>query len=174
MDDGRSGSHDGAMPQEVERKFLVAALPEPGVLGPGVRLRQGYLALDRSVEVRIRLDDDRARLTVKAGSGLTRSEVEIDLEDGAAGELWSHTEERRVEKVRYRRMLPTDEVAEVDIYAGELAGLITVEVEFPNEATATKFAPPEWFGVELTGQPGWSNASLATQGWPAQHPAPRV
>jgi CYTH domain-containing protein len=152
------------MPQEIERKFLVAALPDP--LGSGVHLRQGYLAVDGDVEVRIRLDDKGPRLTVKAGAGLARTEVELPLPDEAAEDLWPHTERRRVEKVRHRQTLEGGAVAEVDLYEGDLDGLLTVEVEFPGEAEAAAFQPPSWFGSELTGQAGWSNASLATRGRP--------
>ena len=152
------------MPQEIERKFLVDAMPE--TLGAGVRLRQGYLAVDGDVEVRIRVDDKGARLTVKAGAGLSRTEVELPLPDEAAEDLWSHTEGRRVEKVRHRQTLEGGFVAEVDVYEGDLDGLLTVEVEFPGEAEAAAFQPPQWFGSELTGQAGWSNAALAAHGRP--------
>jgi adenylate cyclase len=164
---GRALRNDRVMPQEIERKFLVDALPGSDMLGPGVRVRQGYLAVDGAVEVRIRLDDKGARLTVKAGSGLTRTEVEVRLEDRAAHDLWPHTDGRRVEKVRHRRTLEGGEVAEVDLYEGGLAGLCTVEVEFPDEAAAAAFRPPKWFGSELTGQSGWSNAALADHGRPS-------
>lgn len=155
------------MPQEIERKFLVDVAPTADSLGPGVRLRQGYLAVDGDVEVRIRLKDEGARLTVKAGSGLTRTEIELALQEQAARDLWPHTEGRRVEKVRHRRTLDGGAVAEVDLYEGDLAGLCTVEVEFASVAEADAFRPPPWFGPELTGQSAWSNAALARHGRPS-------
>jgi adenylate cyclase len=57
--------------------------------------------------------------------------------------------------------------SEVDVYAGPLAGLCVTEVEFNSEADAGAFVPPAWFGLELTGKPGWSNAALARRGRPA-------
>ena len=53
-----------------------------------------------------------------------------------------------------------------DRYEGALEGLVTVEVEFPTEEEAARFEPPGWFGRELTGEPGWSNAALARHGRP--------
>ena len=61
--------------------------------------------------------------------------------------------------------MPSGEhVAELDVYEGTLAGLLTVEVEFDSEDTAQQFAPPEWFGREVTDQEQWSNAALARHG----------
>ena len=163
---GAPCAHDGPMVSEIERKFLVPEAPEPAGLGLGARLRQGYLAVDGAVEVRLRLTDGAATLTVKAGTGLHRTEVEVPLDPAEADELWPHTEARRVEKVRHRVPLSGPLVAEVDLYEGDLAGLCTVEVELPSEAAAISFTPPSWFGEELTGQKAWSNAALALDGRP--------
>jgi len=70
-----SGAHDEVVASEIERKFLVPAVPSSLELGSGARLRQGYLAIDGPVEVRIRRTDDAASFTVKAGAGLSRTEV---------------------------------------------------------------------------------------------------
>jgi CYTH domain-containing protein len=157
--------HDGAMGTEIERKFRVDQVPDIGT-AQGDRLRQGYVALDGTAEVRIRIAEGGATLTVKSGSGLARTEVEIAVDEDQAGALWSLSEGRRVEKTRYRLPLDGGLVAEVDRYEGALAGLCTVEVEFPSEDAARSFAPPAWFGEELTGHRGWSNAELAVQGRP--------
>ncbi|MGH9085877.1 MAG: CYTH domain-containing protein [Acidimicrobiales bacterium] len=154
------------MADEVERKFLVPAVPDPVRVGHGVRLRQGYLAIDGAVEVRIRVADDAARLTVKVGEGLARTEVEVVLQDQDVHALWPHTEGRRIEKVRHRQTIAGGLVAEVDLYDGALAGLCTVEVEFPSRLLADAFTPPSWFGPELTGDRRWSNAALAIEGRP--------
>lgn len=155
------------MGTEIERKFLVADVPSPDELGPGLRLRQGYLALDEQVEVRMRTAGDATLLTIKAGRGLARTEVELPLERAAASDLWPHAAARSLEKVRHRIDLGEGLTAELDLYEGALTGLTTVEVELPTEDAATRFAPPPWFGREVTGEPGWSNADLARHGPPA-------
>jgi CYTH domain-containing protein len=158
------------MAVEIERKFLVAAVPAPDVLGDGVPFRQGYLAGEGDVETRIRITPDTAWFTVKAGRSVSRVEVEIGVDVAEAEALWPHTVGRRLEKVRYR--VPVDGgVAEVDRYAGPLEGLWTVEVEFPSEDAATAFTPPDWFGVEVSTTPGWSNGALARHGRPDDPPA---
>ncbi len=57
-------------------------------------------------------------------------------------------------------------MAEVDVYRGPLAGLVTVEVEFDDLNSASMFSPPFWFGNELTGDSRYSNQSLAVDGLP--------
>ena len=55
---------------------------------------------------------------------------------------------------------------ELDVYAGELEGLLVAEVEFPDQASAEQFEPPDWFGDEVTGDRQYLNQTLATQGAP--------
>jgi len=147
---------------EVERKFRVVEVP--GGLDAGARLRQGYVAIDGDVEVRVRDEDGDLTLTVKGGSGLERTEVEVPLDPDRFDELWGLAGERRIDKVRHRVPLGDGLTAELDLYGGGLDWLAVVEVEFPDRATAEAFTPPAWFGDELTGQAGWSNAALATHG----------
>jgi CYTH domain-containing protein len=156
----------GSVAVEIERKFLVAEPPPADVLGDGVHYRQGYLAGEGDVESRVRIAPDAAWITVKAGRDVARTEVEVAIPLDDAEALWPHTAGRRLEKVRF--WVPVDGgVAEVDRYADELAGLWTVEVEFPSADAAAAFTPPPWFGPELTSLDGWSNGALARHGRPA-------
>jgi len=154
------------MAREIERKYLVAAEPDPETVLGHAWLRQGYLAVDGDVEVRLREIDGATTMTVKAGKGLSRAEVEAVLAPADADDLWPHAEARSLEKVRSRVALADGWTAELDVYQGRLAGLRTVEVEFTGPDAAGTFVPPAWFGREITGQPGWSNADLASRGSP--------
>jgi adenylate cyclase len=153
---------------EIERKFRVEVENVPP-LGEGTRLRQGYVAIDGDVEVRVRDKGGTHLLTVKGGRGVERAEVEIEIDAASFEELWRLAPDRRIDKVRHE--LPvhghTAEVtAEVDVYSGRLDGLAVVEVEFESRQEADGFVPPPWFGDEVTGDPRWSNAALATDGRP--------
>jgi CYTH domain-containing protein len=152
---------------EIERKFLVTHVPD-GVLerATGREIRQGYLAIDGTVEVRVRDDGRQCTLTVKGGHGLTRAETELVLEPAEFAALWPLTEGRRVDKRRHVVDLPDGLVLELDVYAGPLQGLMTAEVEFPSEAAGDAFAPPDWLGEELTGDRRYANQSLAVHGRP--------
>lgn len=157
------------MATEIERKFLVARPPSEDELGPGVHYRQGYLAGEGDVDTRIRISADAAWITVKAGRGVARTEVEVPIPLAAAEALWPHTAGRNLEKDRF--LVPVEGgTAEVDRYAGELDGLWTVEVEFASVDDASAFVPPSWFGVDVTDADGWSNGALARRGRPELPP----
>jgi adenylate cyclase len=148
---------------EIERKFRIRDVP--AALGDGMRLRQAYLAVDGDVEVRVRDEGGTHVLGVKGGSGLERSEVEVEIDLATFATLWDLASSRRIDKTRYR--LPVgDHTAEVDVYAGALEGLVVAEVEFASREDAEAFTGPAWFGEELTGDSRWSNARLATDGPP--------
>jgi CYTH domain-containing protein len=151
------------MPDEVERKFRVRALP--GSLGDPTRLRQAYVAVEGDVEVRVRDQGGTHLLGVKGGRGIQRTEVEVEIGAAAFDELWALAPDRRIDKARHR-VAVDGHVAEVDVYAGSLEGLVVVEVEFPTREDAEAFVPPPWFGDEVTGDPRWSNAALAASGAP--------
>jgi adenylate cyclase len=152
---------------EVERKFVLASRPPGLAEHPSQRLEQGYVALDPAgVEVRIRRKGAKTLLTIKAGSGLVRAEEELELEPERFERLWPLTAERRVVKTRYRVPLAGGLTAEVDDYEGALAGLLTAEIEFPDEAAARAFTPPDWLGEDVTGDDRYANRSLAVHGRP--------
>jgi 8-oxo-dGTP diphosphatase len=151
------GDGDGS---EIERKFLVSHLPDGLDAVPHERIDQGYLATG-DVEVRLRRAGERTRLTVKGGHGLVRTEEEIDLDPERFRRLWPLTEGRRVEKVRHR-IEAGERTIELDLYEGIHRGLAVAEVEFPSEADAAAWEPPDWIGEEVTGDPAFANANLAS------------
>ena len=152
---------------EIERKFLVAERPELSD-SAGESIEQGYLALageGAGVEVRLRRRSGHHVLTVKAGSGRSRAEEEVELDAESFERLWDLTEGRRLSKTRYT--LPHgDREVELDLYSGDLDGLAVAEVEFPDDAAADAFEPPEWFGEEVTGERPYLNETLAAEGRP--------
>lgn len=154
---------------EIERAFVADHPPELQQLGPARPLRQGYVAREAGVEVRVRIAGGHAHLTVKSGGGMVRTEVEFEVPLDAAEALWPLTEGRRLSKDRYRVEVE-GHTAEVDLYHDDLAGLCRIEVEFADAATAQAFTPPAWFGREVTDEPGWSNGSLARHGRPDRMP----
>jgi adenylate cyclase len=150
---------------EIERKFLLDALPEG--LDAGARIEQGYVALDPAgAEVRVRRKGDKHMLTVKSGAGLVRGEEEIALSAGNFERLWPLTAGRRVVKTRHLVPLGGELTAEVDVYEGDLDGLLTAEIEFPDEDAATAFEAPAWLGRDVTGDKRYANQALAVNGRP--------
>lgn len=154
---------------EIERKFLV---PDPGTLPAGLeshvseRIEQGYLALDDGVEVRVRRRGTRSFLTVKSGGGRRRVEEELEIDAARFGRLWPLTEGRRVRKTRTYVPAGDGLTIELDVYDGELAGLLVAEVEFGSERDADAFEPPAWVGREVTDDARYKNRALALDGRP--------
>lgn len=151
-------------PLEIERKFLVPALPDLS----GARsatLRQGYVTLpEDSVELRLRQSDESFILSLKSGEGIVRIEREVAMMADQFDLLWPQTEGRRIEKTRWTGRLEDGHIFELDVFAGDLAPLLTVEVEFGSEARATAFRPPDWFGRDVSLDKRFRNKSLALSG----------
>ena len=57
---------------------------------------------------------------------------------------------------------------EVDVFGGDLEGLVLAELETPDDVPDA--ALPPWLGREVTGQPAYYNASLALSGRPLEQP----
>jgi CYTH domain-containing protein len=151
---------------EIERKFLVEEPPQLDGT-ERVKIAQGYLSLarDGGAEVRLRRADGRLVLTVKGGGGLSRVEEEVELDPDRFESLWRLTQGQRVVKTRH--VIPHGERdIELDVYEDELEGLLTAEIEFPDEKAAEDFEPPNWFGEEVTGNTKYLNETLATKGRP--------
>lgn len=155
---------------EIERKFLLSELPGALRFARRRAILQGYVAIDGDTEVRVRRTPAGSTLTIKRGSGEVRVEEELELSGRQADALWELTDGRRLQKVR--RVMRVDGFdVEVDEYAGSLDGLVVAEVEFIDEASARAFAPPPWFGREVTGDGAYANRNLAMFGLPADEPA---
>jgi adenylate cyclase len=148
---------------EIERKWVLDAPPAGLEDREHDRVEQGYVALDDHAEVRVRRKGAKHTLTVKSEPGMTRVEEELEIDADRFASLWALTEGRRVVKTRH--LVPLGELTvEVDVYAGDLDGLVTAEVEFASEEAAAAFAPPAWLGREVTGDPRYANRALAVSG----------
>ncbi|MFC2156297.1 CYTH domain-containing protein [Acidobacteriota bacterium] len=148
---------------EIERKFHIDELPSFIKDDKGHNIEQGYLFISHGEEIRIRSLDSKYYLTVKKGSGLERRETEIVLTRDQFFELWPLTEGRRIEKIRHP--IPAGEFQiELDVYKGDLKGLITAEVEFSDKNESRGFTPPPWFGLEVTNDERYKNKNLALKG----------
>lgn len=150
---------------EIERKFLLRGEAWRPAVERTVHLRQGYLVdagalaagLARA-SVRVRLQDDGARLNIKAGhAGIAREEYDypVPLEDGARmlETLCSGVLEKR------RHFITVDgHVFEIDEFSGANAGLVVAELELP--AVDADFPRPAWLGAEVSHLLRYFNVNL--------------
>ncbi|MBQ6680172.1 MAG: CYTH domain-containing protein [Lachnospiraceae bacterium] len=143
---------------EIERKYLVAALPEDIRDFPFSDLEQVYLS--KEPVIRLRRSEDRYELTVKGAGLLAREELNLPLTEEQYEHLCTKKEGAPIRKRRYR--IPCGEyMIELDVFHGKQEGLLLAEVEFPTLEEAEAFLPPEWFGEEVTYDPRYQNVSLA-------------
>ncbi len=154
------------MSSEIERKFLLGELPSWLADRQGEQISQGYLTNGEGAEIRLRRAGPKALLTVKTGRGEVREEVEVELNEELFDSLWPLTEDRRIAKTRLREPLGEGLDAEVDVYDGDLRGLVVAEVEFDSGEDSRAFQPPSWLGDEVTGDPRYANRQLAAAGIP--------
>jgi adenylate cyclase len=143
---------------EIERKFLPKGDGWRG-LGQPTLMRQGYLVADPVRTVRVRIEGERAVITIKSKStGASRGEWEYEIPVPDAAELLDRLcEQPLVEKVRHR-IEHAGHTWEVDEFQGENAGLVVAEIELGSEDEA--FETPDWIGREVTGDPRYYNSSL--------------
>ena len=138
------------------------------------------MAINGSVSVRVRHDgrpgqaghdgqdgQGRCTLTLKAGHGAVRTELEFAITDEQFETTWPLTGGRRIHKTRYRLPIGQPDgaqhIAELDVFHDELEGIVIVEVEFDGEDSMAAFTPPDWFGDEVTDDLAYTNASLAVR-----------
>lgn len=143
---------------EIERKFLLKGEGWRG-LGQPTLMRQGYLVADPVRTVRVRIEGERAVITIKSKStGASRGEWEYEIPVPDAAELLERLcEQPLVEKVRHR-IEHAGHTWEVDEFQGENAGLVVAEIELGSEDEA--FDIPDWIGREVTSDPRYYNSSL--------------
>lgn len=145
---------------EIERKFLLKNDPRKYAVKHEL-IEQGYLTSGPGVSVRIRIAGDDAFITVKGSSeddGLSRYEFEkaIPLADGQ--DLMKLCTSGIIRKTRY--FIPVgNHMWEVDVFAGDNAGLFVAEVELKSVHDEPEI--PSWVGEEVTGDVKYYNSYIA-------------
>jgi adenylate cyclase len=145
---------------EIERKFLVRGEGWRRSATGKAAIRQGYLASGERSTTRVRIKDGRdATLTIKSKRAeLRRLEVECPISVFDAEALLALRQSALIEKTRF--MVPWQKHCwDIDVFAGDNAGLVIAEIELRHERDA--FDVPPWLGVEVTGQSQYYNGSLA-------------
>ncbi len=153
---------------ETERKFLLKKLPEDLTAYKKKEIEQGYLCTNPVVRIRKSNEDyymtykSRLNKTADSSVALVCEEVELPLTKEAYYHLREKVDLRLITKSRYLIPLTGGLTAELDIFEGELYGLIFAEVEFKSEEEAAGFVPPDWFSKEVTFDDRYKNNVLAT------------
>jgi adenylate cyclase len=151
---------------EIERVFKVTRIPKNIEKYPFENILQGYLAIDATgAEVRLRKSGERYFETFKGSGRLQRRELEIELSHNQFNALWPGTEGRRIEKTRYQ-IDYTGKTIELNVFRGNLQGLVLAEVEFTSREKSEEFEAPDWLGEDVTEDTRYKNQSLSQSGAP--------
>ena len=87
-------------------------------------------------------------------------EVELFLTRECYEDLLQNIKGVLIEKTRYE--IPYgDRTIELDVFHGKYDGFLLAEVEFESVDQARTFQAPDWFGVDVSGQPEYSNSYMA-------------
>ena len=145
---------------EIERKYLVAELPEGYETFPCREIQQAYLCTDPVV--RVRRDGEAFYLTYKSKGLLAREEYNLPLTGESYGHLLAKADGIVLTKTRYRiPMEGTGLTIELDVFHGTYEGLVLAEVEFPSQEEALAFTAPCWFGRDVTFTEEYQNSRLS-------------
>lgn len=144
---------------EIERKYLLNELPPNLSSFPCHVIEQAYLCTDPVV--RVRREDDSYYMTYKGKGLLARQEANLPLNKEAYLHLCGKADGYTISKKRYLIPLGPHLTAELDVFSGNMEGLIMAEVEFESEEDANNFQPPSWFGREVTFDPKYHNSNMS-------------
>lgn len=149
---------------EIERKYLLNALPRFPRVADVLAIDQGYIPGEALVE---RLRRQRGRdgveryfRTVKLGSGVERVEIEDETDARTFAHLWQLTEGRRLTKRRY--LVPHGSALwEIDEFTDRVLHLAELEIDRAD----TPIDIPGWLQPvlvrEVTDDKAYTNRSLA-------------
>lgn len=147
---------------EIERKFLLRAFPELPSGHEVLEVEQGWFGTRYPERVRRTRGSsgERCHRAIKHGVGVSRIELEEEIDAHLFATLWPLTEGRRVRKVRYR-VCEGELLWEIDRFSDR--DLVLAEVELP--AADHPIPIPPWLDPylvrEVTDEPGYVNLNLA-------------
>lgn len=146
------------MGKEIEHKYLAKDIDYDALCERSENIMQGYLCRVPERTVRIRIKGERGYITVKGRNhGAMRKEYEYAIPVEEAREMLGLCEGVVISKTRYHIIYEGFEW-EVDRFHGSLSGLITAEIELPDEHTA--YPIPAFITENVTGDPRYYNSNL--------------
>jgi CYTH domain-containing protein len=147
------------MAKEIEYKFLVdkekwnkVQKPDPSLIV------QSYLHTSEDITTRVRIKGNNGYLTIKGKTeGVTRTEFEYDIPVAEAEEMINSFSLKCIRKKRYE-IIYKEHTWEVDVFEGNLKGLILAEIELQSEDAF--FEKPDWVTEDVSLDPNYYNAVL--------------
>ncbi len=158
------------MPAEIERVFLLRAVPDPLPTGEVWRIEQGYLPPAAGTDPtqlegrlrRVEHADGRVEHvhTLKRGLGLVREETERTIDAATFAREWPRTAGRRLSKIR-TRITEGDRIWEIDRFLALPVALAECELPSPDAPLAIPAWLAPFIAREVTEEPAFRNSELA-------------
>ena len=145
---------------EIERKFLLASDDWRRDIERSIDMRQGYFCNTDRASLRVRIEDERARIGIKSMTHAIRR-IEYDYPvpvEEAEVMLERMCQPSIVLKTRHL-VRHAGHLWEIDEFHGDNAGLIVAEIELQDENEV--FERPAWLGREVSDDPRYLNFALA-------------
>lgn len=149
---------------EIEKKYLITALPNNLSSYPSHFIEQGYLCTDPVV--RIRKQDTDYFLTYKGKGLMIREEYNLPLTQESYQHLKEKIDGNLITKERFKIPLSQngkEYMIELDIFEPPFAPLYMAEVEFNSKEDAHSFIPPLWFREDVTLDKRYQNSTMSKQ-----------
>lgn len=149
------------MGKEIEHKYLVKDNSFMNYAWGHSVIKQGYICREKEHTVRVRLCDKAAFLTIKGkNNGDTRAEFEYPIPyDDAQTILDTLCIRPVIDKIRYFVDYHGNRW-EIDVFKGQLDGLIVAEIEIPT--SDHPYDIPPFIGRNVTGDPRYYNSNLVS------------
>jgi CYTH domain-containing protein len=144
---------------EIERKFLISAIPDNLSSYHCREIEQGYLSTNPVV--RVRKDNDDYYLTYKGKGKMAREEYNLPLNKEAYEHLIQKADGNIITKKRYEIPDGIGHTIELDIFEGVFEGTVLAEVEFDTIEEANGYVPPEWFTEDVTENREYHNSNMS-------------
>lgn len=146
---------------EIEHKYLVDDTSYRLAASEHHHIVQGYLSREHGRTVRVRTCDDKGYITIKGRShGASRPEYEYEIPLEDAQQLLLLCPPPVIDKTRHI-VWHEGNRWEVDEFHGDLAPLVTAELELPSEDY--QYALPPFVGANVTGDPRYHNSRLGVK-----------
>ena len=170
------------MKQEIERKYAVNYIPEDLKITDILDIEQAFIYIDAKTVIRVRkIQNQKLNRIEYIYTVKTKGDMEYDKCSNIAQvyEIESHIKEEEyntliknkisniIRKARIVIPIENNLNVEMDIYKDYLEGLITAEIEFPDEDLANTFEKPEWLGEEIGYKElsNWKLSNMTKEEW---------
>ena len=151
------------MGKEIERKFLVTNDTWKELSVDSHEIVQAYLSHRKEAIVRLRCMDNNAFITIKGlTSDIERNEWEYSISyDDAIEMIESGMCEGEILYKTRHIVTYRNKTWEIDVFKGNLSGLILAEIELDNKNEIIDMPP--FIGEEVSNNPAYFNSNLSAK-----------